>query len=357
LLSLAFPELPSMNINKSKPSRMIDIANRANVSRTAVTHVLTGAGKGKVGGVSKAKAEEIRRIAAELGYVPNLTAQQLAGKSSGIVGAIASQWWSTESRFFTILQKACAARNLDILAVQANRGVDSVERFVETSLGRGVEAVIVLSFLHDNIWMEAAQVLARFPRVISVVINPEIPGSRAIESDIAGGMRQAVEHLHLQGRKKIVSLLEDLDTKMNCLRYQSFCDTLASLGRPVEPDQLFLDTKDWSDANYPDFEALVAKMLRTGADAIIADSDFGAAFTCKSLAALGYRVPEDVAVVGWGNEIVARWCNPRLTTVCYEFENIVEKCLDMLAGWSENSAEDGPLWKTVPMKLVIRESA
>lgn len=346
-----------MNINKRKPSRMIDIAERANVSRTAVTHVLTGAGKGKVGGVSKAKADEIRRIAAELGYVPNLTAQQLAGKSSGIVGAIASQWWSTESRFFTVLQKACATRNLDILAMQANHGVESVERFVETSLGRGVEAVIVLSFMHDAIWMEAAQVLARFPRVISVAVNPEIPGSRAIESDIAGGMRQAVEYLHKQNRKKIVSLLEDLERKMNCIRYRSFCDTLAGLGRPVEPDQLFLDTKDWSDANYPEFEVLVAKMLRTGADAIIADSDFGAAFICKALAALGYRVPQDVAVIGWGNEIVSRWCNPRLTTVCYEFENIVEHCLDMLAGWSKNPAENGQQGKTVPMKLVVRESA
>jgi LacI family transcriptional regulator len=345
-----------MNINKSKPSRMIDIAQKAKVSRTAVTHVLTGAGRGKIGGVSKAKADEIRRIATELGYVPNLTAQQLAGKSSGIIGAIASQWWSTETRFFTILQKACALQGLDILAVQANNRVESVEQIVDKWLGRGVEAVIVLAFVHDVLWTQAADSLARFPRVISVVVDPEIQGSRAVESDIAGGMRLAVEHLHGQNRRKIVLLLEDLEMKMNCLRHRSFLDVLDGLGCPAAPDQLCLATKGWSAESYPQFEELCEELLRRGADAILADNDFSAAFLCKALLKRGLRVPEDVAVVGWGNEIVSRWCNPLLTTVCYEFETMVETCLDMLANWFENATEDRPRSKIIPMKLVIRES-
>ncbi len=335
---------------------MIDIAQKAKVSRTAVTHVLTGAGRGKIGGVSKAKADEIRRIAAELGYVPNLTAQQLAGKRSGIVGAIASQWWSTETRFFSILQQACAVRGLDILAMQADDRVESVERFVETWLGRGVEAVIVLSFVHDAFWSQVAGSLARFPRVISVVVDPEIPGSRTVESDISGGMRQAVEHLHRQNRRKVLCLLEDLETKMNRLRYRTFCGEMDKLGRPVGPDQLCLATKGWSDESYPQFVELCDELLRRGADAILADTDYSAAFLCKALHQRGLRIPEDVAVVGWGNEIVSRWCNPRLTTVSYEFEMIVESCLDMLAGWSDNPIEDQFHAKIIPMKLMIRES-
>jgi len=345
-----------MNSNNTKPFRMIDIARQANVSRTAVTHVLTGAGRGKVGGVSKAKADEIRRIAAELGYVPNLAAQQLAGKRSAIVGAIASQWWSTETRFFTVLQQACAARGLDILAVQANNQTEAVERFVETSLGRGVEAVIVLAFVHDALWTQAAEALARFPRVISVVVDPEIPGSRAVETDIAGGMRLAVEHLHRHNRRKIVLVLEDLDSKMNCLRHRAFQETLADLGRAAAPEQVCLATKGWSEGDYPEFQVLGGELLRRGADAILADSDFSAAFLCKALQERGLRVPEDVAVVGWGNEIVSRWCNPRLTTVSYEFEAIVETCLDMLGRWFENAAEDQLRSTIIPMKLIIRES-
>ena len=344
-----------MNNNKTKPSRMIDIALRANVSRTAVTHVLTGAGRGKIGGVSRAKAEEIRRIASELGYVPNLTAQQLAGKSSGIVGAIASQWWSTETRFFSILQEACAAQGLDILAVQANNRIESVERFVETWLGRGVEAVIVLSFVNDALWTKTAQMLARFPRVISVVVDPEIPGSRTVESDIDGGMRQAVALLQRQNRRKIVCLLEDLETKMNRIRHRAFLDEMDKSGVAATADQLCLATKGWSDENYPQFVELCEELLRRGADAILADSDFSAAFLCKALLERGLRIPKDIAVVGWGNEVISRWSNPRLTTVSYEFEVIVKNCLEMLAGWSDAAADRLPS-KVIPMKLIIRES-
>jgi DNA-binding LacI/PurR family transcriptional regulator len=342
--------------NKVRPLRMIDIARRANVSRTAVTHVLTGAGRGKVGGVSKKKAEQIRQIAAELGYVPNLAAQQLAGKRSGIVGAIASQWWSTETRFFSVLQQACAAQGLDILAMQANDRVDSIERSVETWLGRGVEAVILLAFVHDAFWSQAADLLARFPRVISVVVDPGINESRAVESDIVGGMRLAVEHLLNQGRRKIVCLLEDLDSKMNCLRHRAFVAVMDERRRPVEANQLCLATKGWSDENYPQFQKLCEEMLLAGADAIIADSDFSAAFLCKALLERGLRIPRDVAVVGWGNEVVSRWGNPRLTTVSYEFETIVEKCLALLGGWPEDGAAAPRGSCIVPMKLVVRES-
>jgi DNA-binding LacI/PurR family transcriptional regulator len=336
---------------------MIDIANLAKVSRTAVTHVLTGAGRGKIGGVSQAKAEEIRRIAAELGYVPNLTAQQLAGKRSRIVGVIVSQWWSTESRFFTFLQDACASRGLDILAVQSKNRVESVEQIVDNWLGRGVEAVIILALVHDAIWTQAAHVLARFPHVISVVVDPEIEGSLAIKSDIADGMRQAVEYLHRQGRKKILLLLEDLEAKMNRLRHEAFLHVMKDLGCKVRKDQLCLATKGWSDDNFPEMQVLVDDLVRRGVDAILGDTDFTAVMICKALLKRGMRVPEDIAVVGWGNEIVARWANPLVTTVGFEHETIATACLDMLTACFEGSADEQLRSKTIPMKLVIRESA
>jgi DNA-binding LacI/PurR family transcriptional regulator len=341
----------------NKRCRMIDIAHLAKVSRTAVTHVLTGAGEGKIGGVSQAKAEEIRRIAAQLGYVPNLAAQQLAGKKSGIVGAIASQWWSTETRFFSILQKACATRGLDILAVQADNNLETVEQFVESWLGRGVEALIVLAFYNDMLWTQSADILAPFPHVISVVIDPEIPGSYAVKSDVAGGMRQAIEHLHRQGRKKIVLLLEDLDRKLNRLRKEAFFEILNDLGCPAEPNQLCIATKGWSAEDYPNFLALADELRSRGADAILADTDYSAAFLSKAFLDRGLCIPDDMAVVGWGNEILSQWSNPLLTTVSYEFEEIVKSCLEMLSGWMGNSG-DGQIHSiTVPMKLFLRESA
>ena len=79
-------------------TRMINIARAAGVSRAAVSCVLTG---GKTGNVrlSDETAARIRQIAQELRFHPNHVAQQLAGKRSGIIGALAQTWARpTESR-------------------------------------------------------------------------------------------------------------------------------------------------------------------------------------------------------------------------------------------------------------------
>ena len=142
---------------------MIDIAHRAKVSRTAVTHVLTGAGAGQIGGVSAAKATEIRRIAAELGYVPNLAAQQLAGKRSGMIGALSRTWnMATERRLLGWLQQKANARGFDVLGAQSNDRVESVETFLENCQSRAVDGLFVMAFASDDLWSQAAPLLSKF---------------------------------------------------------------------------------------------------------------------------------------------------------------------------------------------------
>ena len=74
-----------------RPVRMVDIAERAGVSRMAVSAVLMGTGNGRIG-VSVKTAERIRQIADELGYRPNAAARQLAGKRSGVIAVVAHEW-------------------------------------------------------------------------------------------------------------------------------------------------------------------------------------------------------------------------------------------------------------------------
>jgi LacI family transcriptional regulator len=346
-----------MEKQPEKRSRMIDIARAANVSRTAVTHVLTGAGAGKIGGVSKAKADEIRRIAAELGYIPNRTAQQLAGKRSGMIGVIASQWWSLENRFFTALIDGCDPYGFDVLPVQAKNKTEFIERLSDKWLGRGVEVIIVLALLNDVLWTEAAETLTRTRHTIFVVVSPEIEGSYAIESDLENGIRQILDHLAQRGRTKPVILLEDLECKLNKGRYDAFEKILAEQGATVQPEQLCLATKGWDNNYYPQFVELARDMLERKPDAIICDTDYSALFLIKAFAELGVKVPDDIALVGWGDEIASRWSNPLLTTVSYEFAEIVKATLEMINNWEVNPQIIHPQSTLIPMKLIVRESS
>ena len=132
---------------------------------------------------------------------------------------------------------------LEMLVVQSNNRIESVERFAETWLGCGVESCRSSTMRFGRNRTK----LARFPRVISVVVDFEISGSRTVENDIDGGMRQAVELLYRQNRRKIVCVLEDLETKMNRIRHRAFLDEMDKSGVAAAADQLCLATKGWSD--------------------------------------------------------------------------------------------------------------
>jgi DNA-binding LacI/PurR family transcriptional regulator len=341
-----------------KRYRMIDIAHRARVSRTAVTHVLTGAGAGRIGGVSAAKSDEIRRIAAELGYVPNLAAQQLAGKRSGMIGALARTWnMATERRLLGWLQQVANARGFDILGAQSNDRVDSVQRFLENCQSRAVDGLLVMAFASDELWSQAAALLSNFSRVVALVGNPCIAGVRCIESDVAGGTRLGIDHLHQQGRRKIVQILESLDTAMNRCRHQAFIDGHRELGRPLEEQQICLATRGWTEKDFDKMDPLCGELLDRGMDSVLTDTDFTACMLIRSLRRRGVRVPDDVAVVGWGDEEMAAWHDPRLTTTSYEFRQLATAAIDLLTEWIEHPSGDDLASRSVPMKLIIRDSA
>jgi DNA-binding LacI/PurR family transcriptional regulator len=125
----------------------------------------------------------------------------------------------------------------------------------------------------------------------------------------------------------------------------------------MQSGQLCIATKGWNDNNFPQFKELAREMLRQKPDAIIADTDYSAIFLMKAFDELGVKVPDDIAMVGWGDEIASRWSNPVLTTVSYEFKDIVDTSLQMIDGWAENPLVAQPKSTTIPMKLVLRESA
>ena len=141
----------------------------------------------------------------------NHAARQLRGKRSGIVGVLARSSGETEQRTFGWLNRLGSSRGLKILAWQLEARPEALNAFVEECFGWNVDGLIYIAYKFDSVWPLVADALERLPRVVSILGNPGIPGGRAVAVDAADGVRQCVEHLHRQGRRRIVQLLEGLD--------------------------------------------------------------------------------------------------------------------------------------------------
>jgi DNA-binding LacI/PurR family transcriptional regulator len=338
-------------------AKMSDVAQRAKVSRMAVSHVLMGTGKGYIR-VSEKTAERIRRAAEELGYTPNRAAQQLAGKRSGVLGILANDWMHpTELRILSWVQRLVDQRGLRVLAAQANRSVERVKRYVADYAGRGIDGLIFVAFDNDALWPLLRGAFTTVTQVVSVLGRPDFGQGYYVDTDPAEGVRQAVTYLHRQGRRRIVQVLGDSESLMNRQRAEAFRQACEQLGCEGDPRRfsVILDGKIPDGAHAGLFTEELIKVRK--ADAIIAPSDDGAVGVVHTLYNKGLRVPDDVAVVGWGNDVMSPLATPGLTTVDFRYEEIIGKALDLLVELLENPGGEKISSLVIPPQLLIRQTA
>ena len=226
-------------------------------------------------------------------YHPNHAAQQLAGKRSGIIAVLVCPLiYSREARFVGWLIRTAGERQLTALAAESGPTPESLDRYIDRCLGWNIDGLIFLALKNDPVWPNVAGALARLPRVVSVMGDLGLPNSSNADADVEGGVRQAVMHLHSQGRRKIVQILEDLDRRINRRRWQAFRDVHAELGLSVTEDQICIATKGFTDDDLPKIADLAKSLVRESRpDAILADSDLTAARPAQGLRRAGSSRP------------------------------------------------------------------
>jgi DNA-binding LacI/PurR family transcriptional regulator len=341
--------------------RMIDIAHRAGVSRAAVSHVLNGSPNSTIA-VSEKTAERIRRVAEEAKYYPNNAALQLAGKRSGLLAALASSWltFPVRPRIQSYLSHGADLRGFKILTWQSHFEVARVAQTLPEVLSRKVDALIYVAFENDVEWPGVAPLLSQFPFVVSLLGDPRVAGGSVVLSEPAEGVRQAVRYLHGAGRRKIIQVVgaEFVNSELNRGRKRGLLDAHREVGLPIDPERAWVVAHGlWQDSTSPGPIAACDEVISQGADAVLADDDFFAALLIRALGERGLRVPQDVAVVGWGNETVSRYVVPSLTTVDYRLPEIVEAGLETITAAQDQDGKFQPRSIVIPPKLIVRESA
>ncbi len=342
-----------------KRVRMIDVAKRAQCSQAAVSHALSAAGIGQIR-LNPERIAEIRRIAAEMGYRPDHAARQLAGKRSHIIGVIIDTLLTTtHARIFGWIQYFAHQLDLHVLVTQTDNDANRVQQAIDEYSSRGLEGSIYVAYLNDAHWSDAAGILATCRNVVSVLGRPAIEGGHYIDVDVADGARQSVMHLVDRGRKNIVLLLDDLETSWNRSRRDEFLRAHRDVGRDVnEAHVCVVDERlDWSESQ-PDarVDRTIANLIDgRGADAIITDDTMAGLLT-QGLARRGIRVPQDVALVGHGNDVLVHFTYPRLTTIDIRVRQVMERAVNTLAASVEETGDAQVGSEVIPPELLVRES-
>ncbi|MER7054661.1 MULTISPECIES: LacI family DNA-binding transcriptional regulator [unclassified Streptomyces] len=327
------------------------VAARAGVGRGTVSRVINGSPK-----VSDRSRAAVEQAIAELGYVPNPAARSLVTRRTDSVALVVPD---AETRLFSEpyfsgiirgVSAGLASAGMRLLLVMV-RDEKEYARLAPYLSGQHVDGVLMVAVHSDDTLPDQLEALA-IPTVLAGRRGDREPLGH-VRADNRGGAGSAVRHLLAGGRRVVGTITGPLDMEAARERLAGYRDALRSAGVAVDED-LVADGDFTEEGGRAAMRELLRR--RPGLDAVFAASDVMASGAVLELRAAGLRVPDDVAVVGFDDSIVARHIDPPLTSVRQPLEEMGRSMADLLL---DEIAERGSGHRGVVLatRLVVRESA
>jgi DNA-binding LacI/PurR family transcriptional regulator len=321
-----------------------DVARAAGVSRSAVSRVVNDQP-----GVTSPVRQRVWRVVRELGYRPDPVARALASGQADVIDVI--DIVIVDDDDFAMSANPHYARV--VAGVSGALGDSGARLRVRRVSRRGTDVLLTgpgpdrsLGALLVNVSPELArQLRAVYGRVVSA--GRSAPGVPYFEPDNTGGIRAAVHHLYRGGRRRIAAVDGPPHNPCAVDRRTAYLDAVRELG--LEP---ISGPGDFTRAT-----ALrrTRELLRAdpGIDAVVAACDLTAAGVLQALAESGRRVPDDVAVVGFDDSILAASASVPLTSVASPVEAIAAAATRALLG--AGPGHEGRV--RLPVSLSVRSSS
>ncbi|MEM1073955.1 MAG: LacI family DNA-binding transcriptional regulator [Pseudomonadota bacterium] len=283
----------------------LDVAEKAGVSRSAVSRVFTPGAS-----VSKTTAEKVRNAATALGYRPNVLARSLNTGRSRIIGLVVAY---LENQFYPEamerLSKSLQAEGYHVLVFMASNDNAATQSVIDELLDYQVDAIVAASVGLSNDLTQRCEDLG----IPIVLFNRHQFDAQltSVTSDNVSGGRKLAEFLVAGGHSRIAHIAgwEGASTQID--REAGFLDGLRAAKQ-------MLYARAVGNFNFETAKAVARNMFDAPdrPDAVFVANDHMAFAVMDVLRfELGLRVPEDVSVVGYDDVALSRWPSYDLTTV------------------------------------------
>ncbi len=326
--------------------RIEDVAQAAGVSTATVSRVLN-----KTGPVAETTANKVYEAVTALDYVPHTGAQMLAGSSMKTLGVVIP---SLSEYFFTDLLRGIEQASYENgyqLLVFTTHGRSAANNQAAMPLGHhNTDGLIIFSnSVQDEQLIKLHQ--RNFPLVLLHQLPPPDTNIPSITFQNKEGARQLVEHLLSCGHRRIAFLSGPEGNEDSYCRQLGYEEALQAEGIEVDPALLGFGNFEAAVS-----ETAVSQMLAQGIemDAIFAGDDEGARGAITAVTKAGLQVPQDIAVVGFDDTLLAPHLTPPLTTVRAPIEQAGHTATTQLIQLIQTGA--APALTLLPTKLIIRQS-
>lgn len=306
----------------AKAVKLADIAEKLNVSTVTVSKALSDQK-----GVSEEMRGKIKQLAEEMGYVPPSASRKIKVQKSYNIGVLIGERFldKYDSFYWQMYQmvttKAVSKECFTMLEVVNSRDEEGLlmPKLIQEEK---VDGIIVIGRLSEE-YLNFLDKEAGVPQVY-LDFYDEKKECDAVISDSFYGMYRLVNYLFAMGHTRIAYVGTLLATGSITDRYFGYAKSLMEHGQEIRKDWVLDDRR--KEDGYIDAEHLM-ELPEDMPTAFACNCDLTASELIKKLRAAGYRVPEDISVVGYDNYLYPGLCDVDITTYEVDMKEMARRAI------------------------------
>jgi DNA-binding LacI/PurR family transcriptional regulator len=283
-----------------------DVAEAAGVSVATCSYVLSGRAD-RTTPLPEPTQRRVEEAARRLGYKGNTAARSLRRQRSELIALVyappVGPWLD---RLTMQCEDIAAAHGYSVIGVPVRR-LDRAAQSLRVITRGHVDGAIFTPGLSDDLDLTAARRSTRALMAFSDHLT--LPGVDVVRNDVRQAVAEATAYLLDAGRERIAFLSH---VTPHDDRYLGYVDALQRRGLDVDPDLVRVGAASREEA-----VVVVRDLLDSPnpPDALVSESDRGAFAALQAAVDRGFKVPDDLAVIGTGNTLEATYSSPPLTSV------------------------------------------
>jgi len=327
------------------PVTLKDVAERAGVSRSAVSRTFTAGAS-----VSEAMRNKVEKAASELGYTPNALASSLTTGRTRLIGLVSNNFHNPIFlEVFDLFTRGLQERGLRPLLVNLTEETDPANS-VKMLRQYSVDGVVVASSTLTPAFSQAFRD-ARMPVVHSFGRHSSTPLVHVVGIDNVACGRMAASTLLARGYKHIGFLGGPESATSTQDRLDGFMSEIAAHKPKIKVTHSFASAYSY-DAGSIEMKSLLRSKP---AEAYFCGDDVLSIGALSAVQQHGLRVPDDIGLIGLNDMEMAGWDNISLTTIRQPIRQIISSSIELIVAMLDDP-ERYPEARLFPSQLIERRT-
>lgn len=300
--------------------------------------------------ISKSTQERVNEMAQRLHYQPDALAKSFREKNTYTIAVLVPQLKDFFCQVVSVVLELAWQRKYKVMVFESREEEEQeirICRFLEKSGIVGLLAAPALNVRttdHYHRLMSAGLPVIIFGRILGNLDSDRVLG------DYFKGAYEAVSYMIDGGCRRIAHLSGPKFQIWAQKRQMGYAQALMDHHLPIDTELMF---------EYPSLEleqVVYRWVYHLGIDGIFAVEDEVALEVLKVLKKMKCRVPQDIAVCGYGNSRIGEYSCPSLTSVDETAEVMALNCMDLLWKRIDGEKSDHTETRYLKNKLIARES-